>query len=472
LTDTTSVTSLLASVSGVLPCNGQDSETQLEFGPALAPASPSPALAPEKEPQTSGTCGRSSETSLSLAVQGSSSASKSPAPQLSERLGEALQSRLSRFGSMEYGQTWKLRVTPLGLRYWAHTVSGRPISASGCTGSRTAGYTTPRQSDPKTGHEYTKNMTGKSLAMDADLAGHPTPMCPNKDAGNSDFERKVETMFGLRESVNAPKLAGHPTPSSEGSAGEISEDLERIGSKFRNRKTGRILQTNLATDTLMLCGHPTPTSGTGGGDQSDPEAALLRMRGRSNLDDAACLAGNPTPTRGDAQKVTPFHDAPQPALAYLCHLAGHPSPRAEDSEQTGAHRGEPDTLNSCSKLALTGHPTAAARDWRDGRSNQHGKNSRPLNEVEMLAGHATPRVTTNSGIGNPDRACDGKSRLEDQCLGATTASTDTSTAKTAGFRLNPGFSLWLMIGIPTIVDAWASCGGRAMELYRRSPRSS
>jgi hypothetical protein len=94
-----------------------------------------------------------------------------------------------------------------------------------------------------------------------------------------------------------------------------------------------------------------------------------------------------------------------------------------------------------------------------------------LPRVAALAGHATPRVTTNSGIGNPDRACDGKSRLEDQVHGATLSSTATSTAKTGGFRLNPGFSLWLMIGIPTIVDAWASCGVRAMLSVRTSRKS-
>ena len=38
----------------------------------------------------------------------------------------------------------------------------------------------------------------------------------------------------------------------------------------------------------------------------------------------------------------------------------------------------------------TGWPTTAARDWRDGRSNQHGKNARPLNEMARLTGWPTP----------------------------------------------------------------------------------
>jgi hypothetical protein len=37
-----------------------------------------------------------------------------------------------------------------------------------------------------------------------------------------------------------------------------------------------------------------------------------------------------------------------------------------------------------------GWPCPAARDWRDGRSNQHGKNARPLNEVATLTGWPAP----------------------------------------------------------------------------------
>ena len=169
---------------------------------------------------------------------------------------------------------------------------------------------------------------------------------------------------------------GHPTPSSEGSAGEISEDLERVGNKFRNRKTGRILQTNLATDTLMLCGHPTP-----------------------NCDD--------------------------------------PNNATRDSG----------TYNSLTRTAqLAGHPTCSARDWKDTLGMaQTGTNpdGSERSRLDML-----PRVSALAS------------------LGANTASTDTSTGKTGAYRLNPGFSLWLM-GYP---DAWASCGERAMRLCRKSRR--
>ena len=373
----TSATSLPALASGVSPCNGPDSEQQKAFLQGRAPVNPGVAQAPEKDTPTSATYGPLFGNSYEHAGRPLFSVSKSPVPPLSERLGVALQSRLSRFGSMEYGQTWKLRATPLGLRYWAHTVSGRPTSGSGCTGSRT----------PTTG--------------DAQRGVELNPKARNPKAGTASLN-------------NEAAMAGHPTPSSEGSAGEISEDLERIGNKFRNRKTGRILQTNLATDTLMLCGHPTPNCPTGGPNSNRDN----RGAGGADLEEVANLAG---------------------------------------------------------------HPTCSARDWKDmpgmaqTGTNPDGTERNRLDmlpRVAAMAGHATPRVTTNNGIGNPARACDGKSRLEDQCHGANTESTATSTVKTGGYRLNPGFSLWLMIGIPGIVDAWASCGVRAMQSCRRLPRNS
>jgi len=47
----------------------------------------------------------------------------------------------------------------------------------------------------------------------------------------------------------------------------------------------------------------------------------------------------------------------------------------------------------------SGWPTAAARDWKSGKSNQHGKNSRPLNEVAELAGWQTPKTPSGGGAG-------------------------------------------------------------------------
>jgi len=51
---------------------------------------------------------------------------------------------------------------------------------------------------------------------------------------------------------------------AQGSAGETSEDLRRVGEKWVNRKTGRVLQTNLATDAKLLISGPHSTSSPAG----------------------------------------------------------------------------------------------------------------------------------------------------------------------------------------------------------------
>jgi hypothetical protein len=53
-------------------------------------------------------------------------------------------------------------------------------------------------------------------------------------------------------------------------------------------------------------------------------------------------------------------------------------------------------------------------------------------------------------------------------VGPTASGTSAKTASSAGYRLNPAFSLWLM----GYLDEWISCGDRAMQSFRRSRRRS
>jgi len=101
-----------------------------------------------------------------------------------------------------------------------------------------------------------------------------------------------------------------------------------------------------------------------------------------------------------------------------------------------------------------GWPTAAARDWKSGKSNQHGKNARPLNEVAILAGYPKPRsVETGHTMGNPERAHDHKSRLEDMIYLAgypTPGAADGSKAPDQYARGNPSLpGLMKLVGYRT-----------------------
>ena len=202
---------------------------------------------------------------------------------------------------MEYRQTWKRMATRSGRLYWAHTASAHRTSDNGSTGWPTpnardhkdspgmattgtnpdgstrnrldmlprvahlCGWPSPTCKD--TGVSETARDGGENLSVAAQLSGWPTPAA-NEFEGSSaekmNERREREKAKGKNGNGFGMTLgmlcSGWATPSAAGSAGEISEDLERVGNKWRNKKTGRILQTNLATDVKMLVGTAPPSS--------------------------------------------------------------------------------------------------------------------------------------------------------------------------------------------------------------------
>lgn len=149
--------------------------------------------------------------------------------------------------------------------------------------------------------------------------------------------------------------------------------------------------------------------------------------------------------------------------------SGWPTPNTPsggpNSKSTPTHQGGMD-LEGAAKLA--GWPTAAARDWKSGASNQHGKNARPLNEVAKLAGWTTPQVhdTHPRGAGNRNNPKGGNACLAWDARGAITTSSPAGTENRGA--LNPAHSRWLM-GYPV---EWDSCGATAMQSCRKSRRGS
>lgn len=433
LPSTTSVTSSRESPAGPWPCGGPALKACPESGQAPAHVNRSVAPEPGAEQTMSGTCGQPSETSSELADLPLFSGSRSHPLPLSERLGRALARRLARFGSMEFEATWSQRATPLGLRYWAHTASARRTGDSGCTGWPKASARdwkdTPGMATEGVNPDGSVRSRLDMLPRVAALAGWPTPQ---EDNANNSAGHKGTAFSDLPTTA---QLVSWPTPQAH--------DTQEQGQARELTATGRI-KTHTGSDVsanlprvAALAAWPTPDSMQGAGGAQDAEK---RKEGGHHirLQDAVTLAAWPTARANDG--TGPQECIGRTGGPSLKQVAGWATPRAEDAESAGMRhsRGVADTLTAQSGQGMP------------------------------LAGWGTPRVTTNGGIGNPDRACDGKSRLEDQCLGATTTSSPAATARPAGFRLNPRFSLWLM-GYP---DAWASCGERAMQSFRSARRSS
>lgn len=167
--DLLNATSSPALEDGASPCDWPDGGTIDMFG--VAPVLASHSATPEqgRAQPTNGTSGPSSSTSSASAGRESSSASRSHPPSLSEKLAEILKRRTARFGSMEYSQTWKRRVTPQGRAFWAHTASARRISDKDSTG-----WATPRAEDAESSGMRHSRGVADTLTVQASMAGWPT----------------------------------------------------------------------------------------------------------------------------------------------------------------------------------------------------------------------------------------------------------------------------------------------------------
>lgn len=106
-----------ASADGRSPSELPAGQTTDLFGRAPVPASPS--APPENR-----------AAPLMQGIFGLSGWGSSASVALTQSLVNRLRQRLGSGGSTVYSQTWKMKITPAGRRYWAHTASGHRTSAS------------------------------------------------------------------------------------------------------------------------------------------------------------------------------------------------------------------------------------------------------------------------------------------------------------------------------------------------------
>jgi hypothetical protein len=189
----------------------------------------------------------------------------------------------------------------------------------------------------------------------------------------------------------------------------------------------------------------------------------------------------------------------QTCLADAAHLAGWPTPEAEEARRgfqnrNNGKRGTQKSLTTVAVESLAAWPTPQ----EDNANNSAGHKGTSFSDLPTVAGWATPRATDAKCGDTYTENCEGKDLAKDASLvawatpraedaesagmrhsrgvadtlsaqaGQDASRSNAETARPAGFRLNPRFSLWLM-GYPA---AWASCGERAMQSCRKSRRSS
>ena len=488
------------SESGPIPCALPVGLTNAQSGPGPALASRSASQASEPAHPTSATCGPRGSGSSASADQTSSSGNKSPMP--SENLDlrkcencgrdkplcdfsktgyEGSHRNICKTCRNVYARDWdKKRRTSTVAR------AGRLVSGAK---SRAMERGMPFDLDVQWALEKLDKGT-------CEATGIPFDMNATRDWNTPSLDRIVPHLGYTKTNTRMVLFAVNAACGSWGE-GRMMEVASSILRKRQERsislskRLGEILKRNLENRGSKLFKLTWKTRATPLGRQiCELRASGLRTSGsdctgwaspmRRDADrggvamalrpsgtgassvDQSLLAGWPTP---DAHPDAPNSSTNRgkdyggsrarmtvQGLGNVAHLAPWPTPRREDSESTGAHRGTPDTLHSASQLA--GWSTPRANKW--GFPDAHGSHETPLAPWPTpMAG--SPATETYNEAG--DTCNSRKTRL--LVSGETPNGSPVPTEKRG--RLNPSMSRWLM-GLPV---EWDLCAPKTTRTTRR-----
>ena len=259
---------------------------------------------------------------------------------------------------------------------------------------------------------------------------------------------KTLDLFGRVPAPASPSLAqgsssGQPTSATCGPRGSGSSASAALQTSLASRLRDRLPLPGLTLYRLTWKTRVTPLG--------RPICALRASGLRTS--DSDCT-GWPTTNATDgkgASTRTPGKERPpcddDLPTAVIRNSAGWPTPRREDSESTGAHRGTPDTLHSASQLA--GWSTPRANKW--GFPDAHGSHEAPV------AGWATPTAAQKR---RSEEFQKGRALTPPEAFGAPLIGCHVGT-ETHG-QMNPAQSRWLT-GLPAAWDDCAPTGTRSVR---------
>lgn len=464
--DIPSVISSPAAGFGASLFDGLDGPTIGQCGQAVAPAPASARQDKAEGLETLVTSGRIGWDSLeSVALQSS--------------LESRLVPRLDTAGSTLFRLSWKRRRTPLGRRYLERQASVRLTSGRDFTS-----LPTPQASD----------MTGGGQAKRAMMSKHPSGAAMSSNLND----------YAMLAHTATPQTRDYFPGHTE----EYVQKTRAQGHGVCNLNDQALLASTATPKASDGQGGRTVKTSGGGNSHLDIQARLASIAtprvndaekgghianiSRGGLVAHALLASLPTPTQQDGASSGALNYSTESGrhsgttLTDAANLASVATPRSEDSQCAGAHRGVADGLHSQALLASVPTPnTLDTVDRPNGlRPSRIATNRKSgyLTKMAALAAVATPSATeARQGYQNRDRGKKGSQKSlsteiieaieSEEQLAQRRASGPTATGggdgTASGGQLNPAYSRWLM-GVPPEWDDFVYMAMRSVSRRRKS----